>query len=86
LFSGRRYFHQIGMISVIKNGNVSSGLLLAALAIILCTCIFYLELGNMVGVALILLGLACFGYRKVLLFCVAVVSFYISWVSHHLSC
>jgi hypothetical protein len=74
------------MISVIKNRNVSSGLLLAALAIISCTFIFYLELGNMIGVALILLGLACFGYMKVLLFCVAVVSSYIYWVSHHLTC
>ncbi len=47
---------------------MSSGLLLAALAIISRTCIFYFELENMVGFALILLGLAFFGYRKVLLF------------------
>ncbi len=38
ILSGKRHYHQIEMISVIKNGNV--GLLLAALAIISCTCIF----------------------------------------------
>ncbi len=43
VFPGKRYFHPVGMISVIKNGNVSSGLLLAALAIISCTFIFFLS-------------------------------------------
>ena len=37
---------------------MSSDLLLAALAISLRTCIFYLELGNMVGFAMVFLGLA----------------------------
>ncbi len=59
---GKRYCHQIETISVVKNGNV--GLLLAALAIISRTCIFLLELGIMVGFALVLLGLAFFWSEK----------------------
>ncbi len=45
---------------------MSSGLLLAALAIISRTCIFYLELEYMVVFALFFLGLALFGFRRVL--------------------
>ena len=39
-------------------GNVSFDLLLAALAIMSRTCIFYFELGNMVGFAMDFLVLA----------------------------
>jgi hypothetical protein len=45
---------------------VSSGLLLAALAIISRTCFFYLELEYMVVFAMFFLDLIFFGFRRVL--------------------
>ncbi len=53
---------------------MSSGLLLAALAIISRTCIFYLELEYMVVLAVVFLDLVFFGYKKMLLSLRAIVS------------
>ncbi len=53
---------------------MSSGLLLAALAIISRTCIFYLELEYMVVLALVFLDLVFLVIRRCYFRCVAVVS------------
>ena len=58
--------HQIEMISFI-NSNKWDDLQLAVLAVISRTCIFLLELENMVGFAVVFLALVFLGYKEVLL-------------------
>jgi hypothetical protein len=90
ILSGKRFVHQIEMISVIKNGKLHWAAAGCAGIVISRTCISLTWFGKDGSFALIFLILflnSSVGYRRLLLsLCYSFFSVIFFWISYYLSC